>query len=76
MGNTMHGTARSAQPPLHPLFAKLAQAAREGDQAKFDRLFDCCFDWVYGVAWQVTSDQKRAEIITAHVLCDGLARAA
>ena len=76
MGNTMHGTTRSAQPwPLHPLFAQLAQAARDGDQAKFDQLFDCCFDWVYGIAWRATRDQKRSEAITTRVLCDAVARA-
>ena len=76
MGNTIHGTARSAQPsPLHPLSEQLARAARDGDQAKFDQLFDCCFDWVYGIAWRATRDQKRSEAITAHVLCEAVARA-
>jgi hypothetical protein len=72
----MHGTARSEQSsPLHPLVAQLTQAARDGDQAKFDQLFDCCFDWVYAIAWQATRDQRRSEAITAHVLSDAVARA-
>ena len=76
MGNPIHGAASSAQCwPLHSLFEQLAQAAREGDQAKFDRTFDCCFDWVYAIAWRVTRDRKRAEAITQHVLFEAMAEA-
>ena len=46
----------------------MAQAARRNDRASFDRLFDCCFGWVYAVAWRVTGDAARAEAITAQVL--------
>jgi hypothetical protein len=45
-----------------------AQAARRNDRETFDRLFVCCFGWVYAVAWRVTQDPARAEAITAYVL--------
>jgi hypothetical protein len=54
--------------PLSPLLASMAQAARRNDRETFDRLFDCCFGWVYAVAWRVTQDPARAEAITAYVL--------
>jgi hypothetical protein len=78
MGSAIHHEAAgSAQPwPLHPLLEQLAQAARGGDQAEFDRLFDCCFGWVYAIAWRVTRDHKRSEAITSHVLCEAVAEAA
>ena len=77
MGSAIHGAASSGQPwLLHPLFEELAQAARDGDQAKFDRLFDCCFGWVYAIAWRVTRDRARSEAITTHVLCEAVTEAA
>jgi hypothetical protein len=70
------GVQVSAQPwPLHPLLEQLAQAARDGDQAKFDRLFDCCFDWVYALAWRVTRDRQRSEAITTQVLSEAVSEA-
>jgi hypothetical protein len=62
-------TVGNTQPwPLQPLLDSMAQAARRNDRASFDRLFDCCFGWVYAVAWRVTGDAARAEAITAQVL--------
>ncbi len=54
--------------PLQPLFDSLALAARQNDRAAFDLLFDCCFDWVYAVAWRITRDAARSEAITDEVL--------
>jgi hypothetical protein len=58
--------------PLAPLLESMAEAARRNDRATFDRLFDCCFGWVYAIAWRVTHDAARAEAITAHVLREAM----
>jgi hypothetical protein len=58
--------------PLSPLLASMAQAARRNDRETFDRLFDCCFEWAYAVAWRVTHDVGRAEAITAYVLREAM----
>jgi DNA-directed RNA polymerase specialized sigma24 family protein len=50
----------------------MAQAARRDDRETFDRLFDCCFGWVYAVAWRATHDVGRAEAITAYVLREAM----
>lgn len=62
--------------PLSPLFDSMVQAARRNDRATFDRLFDCCFECVYAVAWRITHDAARAEAITAHVLRGAMIKAA
>lgn len=77
MGSAAHASISSTQPwPLQPLFDQLTQAAREDDRAEFDRLFDCCFGWVYAIAWRLTGDQARAEAITTQILCDAMNEAA
>jgi hypothetical protein len=63
-------------PPASSLFYSMAQAARRNDRATFDRLFDCCFECVYAVAWHVTQDAARAEAITAHVMREAMIAAA
>ena len=58
--------------PLQPLFHQLAEAAHRGDRAAFDRVFDDCFGRVYGIAWRVTRDHARAEVITTQILCEAV----
>jgi hypothetical protein len=71
--NTARGVDENALPwPLSPLIGSMAQAARRNDRETFDRLFDCCFAWVYAVAWRLTHDTARAEAITAHLLHESL----
>jgi DNA-directed RNA polymerase specialized sigma24 family protein len=76
MRSAFERAVRTSHPwPLHVLFAELAQAARNDDRAGFDRLFDCCFEWVYAVAWRVTRDRARAQAITEEVLSQAMAEA-
>ena len=63
-------TIGTQYPPIEPLFDELAEAALQQDRAEFDRLFDCCFDRVYAMAWRVTGDRGRSEAITTHILSE------
>jgi DNA-directed RNA polymerase specialized sigma24 family protein len=57
------------------LLERLVEAVWQDDRAEFDRLFDRCFGQIYGVAWRVTRDRARAEILAARILCEATIRA-
>jgi hypothetical protein len=59
-----------------PLLHQLVEAARAGDRKSFDRLFDRCFDQVYGIACHVMRDRGRAQAATARILCEAVIEAA
>lgn len=62
-------TRRSLPRRRQLLLDQLVEAGRQDDLAEFDRIFDRCFERVYGLAWRVTRERARAEAITAHILC-------
>lgn len=47
---------------------ELCEAARVGDRARFDRLFDAWLDVVYGAALRRTGERARAEALTRSLL--------
>lgn len=69
-GNQTHQTRRS--PRMAALLPALVQAAEDGDRARFDAIFEVCVSRVYGIAWNVLRDRKRAEEVTARVLIDAV----
>jgi hypothetical protein len=58
-----------------PLLEQLTVAAQQDDREEFDRLFDRCFERVYTIAWCITRERARAEVITAQILCQAVIEA-
>ncbi len=71
VASDLQRTTRRSLPRRRGLLLDLLfEAARRGDRAEFDRIFDRCFARVYATAFHVTRDRARAEAITTHILCE------